>query len=115
MSGVLHKGVCYPAQADARQAACSDYPLIWAVGSSSYSLSCSASVDLSAASMSMCKSIDGGECVTVSQAWPSMPDCDYSGGAAVALDWGLVSMALLVTIWGWKKLIRLFDTHHNPD
>ena len=114
MPGSLHRGVCYPSQTDARQAACSDYPLVWAAGSSTYSLTCSPSVDLSATAMTMCRSVDGGTCLTLSQPWPYMPDCDFSGGNFAA-DFGIVSLALFVTIYGGKQIIRLFENHHNPD
>ena len=70
---------------------------------------------MTAALMSMCKSTDGAACVIQTQPWPSFSDCDYSGGANLALDYGLVGMSLLVVIWGGKKLIGLFSTNQNPD
>lgn len=115
MSGFLFKGVCYPSQVDARQAACSEYPLQWASGTSVYSLSCAPAVDLTAPLMSMCRQSDGGSCAITSQPWPSMADCNFAGASDLVLDWGGVSMVLLVTVYAGKRLIALFDTHHTPD
>lgn len=114
-SGYLFKGVCYASQPDARQAACSEYPLTWASGTSVYSLSCSPGINLESTSMSMCRQADGGSCVTTSQAWPSFADCNFSASSDLVLDWGFVAMSLLVVIWGGKRLAALFNTHHVPD
>ena len=114
-TGYLFKGVCYPSAPDARQAACSEFPLTWASGTSVYSLACSPGIDLDAASMSMCRQTDGAACVTSSQAWPTFPDCNFSGTADLVTDWGFLAMSLLVVIWGGKRLAAIFNTHHVPD
>ncbi len=115
MSGYLLKGTCYPSLSDARQSACNDYPLIWGSGNNARSLTCSPSIDLTAAQMTMCRSTDGGACTTQSQPWPYMAECAYSGGSDLALDWGVVSITLFVTIWAGKQLIRLFEHHHTAE
>lgn len=114
-TGFLFKGVCYPSLTDARQAACSEFPLTWASGTSVYSLSCSPGLDLEASSMSMCRQTDGGTCATTSQPWPSMPDCNFAASADMVADWGAIGMTVLVVIWAGKRLVEIFNVHHTSD
>ena len=62
--------------------------------------------------MELCKRIDGGTCTTLSKPWPLTPACDHVGGVSLSYDYFLAALGLLALIWGAKKLIQLFNTHH---
>lgn len=113
--GFLHKGICYPTQADARVSACSDYPVTWGDGSSVHSLQCSASIDFAASTMTLTRTTDGASPVTIVQPWPTQPECNFAGSTDFAADWFAVALLFLAVVWGGKKLIGIFDQPHNPD
>lgn len=113
--GYLHKGVCYPAQVDARVAACSDYPLTWGDAAGLHSVQCSATIDFSSTSMTLTRTTDGASPVTIVQPWPTQPDCNFSGSTDLAYDWMGAALLLLAIVWGGKRLINLFDQHHTTE
>lgn len=78
-------------------------------GGNLYTAEC---ISSSGPAMDLCKRIDGGSCATISKPWPVTPPCDYSGGVSLSYDYFLAALVLLAAIWGTKKLIQLFNTHH---
>lgn len=109
--GNLVNNVCYPTIQEARKAYCSTFDLSQMEGTSFYTATCN-STAFSTANMNVCVRLNGGGCLTRTQPYPTMPTCDHDGGITLAYDWFIASIAFLVIVWGGKKLIQLFDTHH---
>ena len=109
----LFRGVCYPTVETARQQACSaasDTSIV--SGGSVVSLEC-ASTDFTGPAMALCKRVDGGQCLTIVQDYPAFPDCDFSGGVDLALEWMYLVLPVVVGLWGIKKLINLFGENRE--
>lgn len=109
--GALFQNVCYPTQAMARAQACSGFDVKVMATTNLYTSECT-STDFTVANMSICKRTNGGTCVTTSQPWPVTPTCDHDGGVTLSYDYFLASLTFLCIVWGGKKLVQLFDTHH---
>ena len=110
--GALYKNVCYPSSSDVRKEFCSAYGSTQIQGGTLYSSECAVAVtgdDLEL--MTVCKRVDGGSCAYVAVPYPEAIDCDFSGGVSLGMDWMYVAMSLVVTVWGLRKLIKLFDTN----
>jgi len=112
--GYLYRDVCYPKQADARQVACSKFDAKVMVSTNLYTAECTSTV-YTGANMSICKRTNGGACTTVSPPWPTMPTCAHDGGVSLSYDYFLAAITVLAAVWGGKKLIQLFDVHHEKD
>lgn len=110
--GFLHGNVCFPSVEAAKQSACSGASATWGQGSSLYSASCT-TTDFSDSDMSVCIRQDGGTCTTFAQAYPPFPECDFSGGTDLALDWLGVTVLLCMTLYGLRHIIALFDGSHE--
>lgn len=104
----LFNGVCYPSAEAAKQAACSAKASVWGSGGSVFTTEC-ASLSFSGPSMEVCKRQDGGACLTIVQDYPPFPDCDFSGGVDLALEWLYLVLPVVVALWGIKRLIGLFS------
>jgi hypothetical protein len=104
----LYKNVCYPTVEAARQEACSSFDTKVMATTNLYTSECTSTV-FNTANMTICKRTNGGTCANVSQPWPVTPNCTYDGGVTLAYDWFLASIALVITVWGGRKLIQLFD------
>ncbi|QTD44303.1 hypothetical protein [Ottowia testudinis] len=107
----LYQGVCYPSVEAARKTACSSASLSWGAGESSFSLDCT-SLEFSSTQMELCKRQDGGSCLMIQRPYPDFPECNYSGGSGMAVDWLYLVLPIMAGLWGLKKLINLFD--QNP-
>jgi hypothetical protein len=106
--GALYKNVCFPTQAIARAQACSSFDAKVMATTNLYTTEC-ISTDFTTVNMTLCKRTNGGTCATVSQPWPTLPDCSFEGGVSLAYDWFLASITFVVIVWGGRKLIQLFD------
>lgn len=109
--GALFQNVCYPTQEVARAQACSTFDAKVMATTNLYTSECTSTV-FTGATMNICKRTNGGACTTVTQPWPTMSACDHSGGVSLSYDYFLAALVLLAVIWGSKKLIQLFNTHH---
>jgi hypothetical protein len=109
--GSLFQNVCYPTQAQALTSACSVAGSRNSVGADVFTSECVSS-DNGAGGFEMCNRVNGGTCASTAQPWPVLPSCDHDGGVSLSYDYFLVALALLCAVWGGKKLIQLFDTHH---
>ena len=112
----LFNGVCYPSVEAAKQASCSAAAHVWGSGASTWSIEC-ASIAFSSNSMSMqlCKRVDGGECSMILQPYPTFSDCNYAGGADMAMDWMYAVLPVLAVLWGLKKLAGLFSANSREE
>lgn len=109
--GFLHSNVCYSSLESARSVAAASFEARSMVGADLFTAEVvSSGLD---PAMTICKRQNGGACVLVDQPWPVMADCDYAGGVSLSYDYFLVAITLLLTVWGGKKLLQLFDTAHN--
>jgi hypothetical protein len=106
--GALFQNVCYPDALTAKQSLCSGVYSSTLQGADIYSSEC-ATTDFSDVAMTVCKRTNGSTCATVSQPWPTLPDCSFEGGVSLAYDWFLASITFVVIVWGGRKLIQLFD------
>lgn len=110
--GALFKGVCYPDVLAAKQAACSSMSATWGSGSSVFSLEC-ASSDFSGPTFDVCRRENGGECQMLVYPAPTFSECGFSGGVDFASEWLYLLLPVIVTLWGIKKLIGLFDINRE--
>lgn len=112
--GALFQGTCYPTAAGARRDHASKSSQVVLSGTTVYSTEVTA---IGSATFTLCARTNGGTCTsrTVQAADAVYPACSFEGGSDLALDWGYVALALFVVIYGGKQLIRLFESHHNPD
>lgn len=110
--GALFQGVCYPDIEQAKQAACSAMSATWGAGENVFSIEC-ASTSFTGPTFDVCRRENGGQCSTISYPAPSFPDCDFSGGVDFATEWLYLLLPVMVTLWGIKKLITLFDTNRD--
>lgn len=112
--GALFQGVCYPSAADARRDHASQASQVVLTGTTVYSTEVTS---IGPSSFELCTRTNGGACTSRTIQAPDdiYPACSHDGGAAIALDWGYAAIALLVVIYTGKQLIRLFESHHNPD
>lgn len=112
--GALFKNTCYPSQEEARTQACNSLDVKVMSGGTLFTSECTSSV-YTDATMTVCKRTDGGACTNVPQPWPDTPTCDYAGGSTLALDWFYVLITFLIIVYGFKRLIALFDAPHQPE
>ncbi|MDO5625732.1 MAG: hypothetical protein Q4G71_13710 [Pseudomonadota bacterium] len=106
----LYQGICYPSNAEAKQAACSAISARWGDGASIYTVECTSS---SGPTMNICKRQDGGVCQIITQDYPDFPSCEHSGGTDMAMDWLYLVLPLMAALWGLKRLMRIFDTNRE--
>lgn len=108
----LYRGICYPSVEAARQQACSGASSIWGDAGNVITVDC-VSTSFAAPTMQLCKRVNGGQCETIIQDYPPFPDCEFSGGVDIALEWMYLVLPIIATLWGIKKLIGLFDTNRE--
>jgi hypothetical protein len=106
--GYLFKGVCYHAIESARQHACSASSLAWGSGDAYYSVDC-ISTNFTDEAMVLFRKINGISSGTVLTGYPPFPDCDFSGGVDLGLEWLSAAMAVIAMLWGIRRLISLFS------
>lgn len=111
--GLLYKNVCYPTQDLARSASCSDVAFTYSSGTNVFTRECNSAV--TSASMTVCTRQNGGNCTSTSMPWPLYPVCTFDGGTTFARDWFGVALIMLAIVWGGKKTIQLFESHHDRD
>lgn len=109
--GFLFQNVCYPSDTLAKQAACSGAGGVWGQNTTVLTTECT-NTTFTATTMTMCRRSNGGTCTTFTQPYPAFSSCTFDGGPAYAMDWLYVAMAVLVIVWGGKRLINLFDSPH---
>lgn len=112
MAGALFNGVCYPDAGAAKQAACSATSATWGSGSSVFTVEC-ASSDFTGPTFDVCRRQDGGACQILVYPAPTLPECGFSGGVDFATEWLYLVLPVIVSLWGIKKLIGLFDTNRE--
>lgn len=108
----LFKGVCYPTVEAAKAQACSAASMSWGSGASAFSQEC-ASVTFSGPSMQLCIRQNGGPCEAYTLEYPAFPDCEFSGGVGLAVDWLYLALPLFALLFGIKQLIRVFATNRD--
>ena len=59
--------------------------------------------------------LDTGKSFNYSIAWPSMPECEYTGGADMMNDYLPAFMALFVLMFGAKQIMNLFSTNDKGE
>jgi len=112
--GALYQNVCYPSIEQARLSACQNFNVNTLSGENVYSAECVSS-DFTESQMTICKRTNGGTCTVISSPWPSTPDCLHDGGVSLSYDYFLLALPVLCVIFGGKKLIQLFDHHHEKE
>lgn len=101
----LYKGVCYATQQDARVAACSDHYYLMPTASGTVREWC---ISSTGSSMMVQKDVAGTSSYFF-VSYPSMPDCNHSGGVDYAAYWMGAALLLFVTLFGIRRLIELFS------
>lgn len=110
--GYLHKGVCYPDLPTVKAEFCAQQWATWGNTTTAYTFECTAS-NFALTTWSSCRKSNGGACSSFTHAYPTFPTCNWEQQSSFSLDYGLLAMALLVTIWGGKQLINLFNRPHQ--
>lgn len=109
--GVLFKGVCYPSPVEAKRDFCSSWHQQFSTPSNAVELRCAGETS---SGFTITRYLDGQlQAGTTVGTWPDFPECDYSGGAALASEWAAIGFTVLVVIYCGKQLIRIFETPHT--
>lgn len=108
--GALHKGACYPSEAEAQAQACSSVFSFAAGGGAVYSAECQG---VTAGAMDICKRTDGGTCVMVSQPLPPFPACSFDAPASIASEYFGVVLSFVVVVWLGSRIFRIFWKNHE--
>jgi hypothetical protein len=108
----VYKGTCYPSLDEAKLVHCSDMASSTVLPSGTLTSTFCPSPTASTLTIEVRE--NGSVVRTVSQPWPDYPTCGYDG-ATFTTDFFLAAILLLVTIFGIKKLMDLFNNHTERD
>lgn len=103
----FYKGVCYENIADARLSFQSNFD----------DVSITANGDVisihplpsTGATFQVCKSVNGSACTFETYDYPGFADCEHAITSEYVMDWLIIVLPIIATIWGLKKFIKFFD------